>query len=307
MVEESHANKWYDDKWHDNEWHDNEWYDDKSAQHALNQTLIDQGEHIQKLTVQVEVAQARAEAATARAEEVSNGSSSRSPHTPKPIFTDSQSATARQRSSSFLHTAMASTDIPEPHAEHARHDANEWSQQQEARCQTCIDQGVHTALFTERATPADFLAGAQHARETDIDGEASHGWLQRLESMNIPIANHAYKVGEWTLHDKLRSVAQLHNKTFTLDYHNGRSSRTNPYACTSIICNYCNAKLVVKHPHLPAKGGKTADDNTIRTVNAKLVQFLFTGDDIRKLKLLEPIRCTVERFFPGILAGNMNY
>ena len=160
---------------------------------------------------------------------------------------------------------------------------------------SCIALGVHTEAFEEWATGVD-LHGTGKDWKTTQDGEGQAPWLAWLQSMNIPIANHATGPSEWTLSDKLCSAAKQ-KRTFTLDRH--KSGKYNSNGCTSIICNHCLAKLVIHHSGLPAKGGQKADARLIETVNARLTQFLFTRKEIARKGLLDRTACTIERHYPG--------
>ena len=159
---------------------------------------------------------------------------------------------------------------------------------------------AHTRAFSTWATEVDFQSTAR-AATTTRDGSGSAAWINRLQGMNIPIANHGNMV-KWTLSDKLCSLAQQ-GRTFTLDWH--QSGKYNYNACTSIICNCCRAKLVIWHPGLPSKGFEKADANLITDVNEQLVHFLFTEEEIAEHNLLEPkIFCTVERHWPGSVVAH---
>ena len=161
----------------------------------------------------------------------------------------------------------------------------------------CIQEHVHTRAFSELATQVDFQGWT--AKPTDPDGNHWH-WISRLQGMNIPIALLPIGTsGYGLLYDRLCSLAQR-GRTFTLDSHNG-SGKYNPYACTSIICNDCQAKLVISHPGLPAKGNNKSDADLITKVNKQIVHFFFTQEEIDQYNLLAEAVCTVERNFRGIV------
>lgn len=157
----------------------------------------------------------------------------------------------------------------------------------------CFEEHVHTQDFSEFATQVDFRGWT--AKTTTPDGNSCWPWIHRLRSMNIPIA--LLGSGYGLLYDRLCSLAQQ-GRTFTLDSHNG-SGRYNPYACTSIICNDCLAKLVISHPGLPAKGDTKSDADLITKVNKQIVHFFFTQEEIDQDNLLAEAVCTVERNFRG--------
>ena len=157
----------------------------------------------------------------------------------------------------------------------------------------CIKECVHTGAFPELATQVDFQGW--NTKTTTPDGNALWQWISRLQGMNIPIAllgTSSYGL----LYDRLCTLAQQ-GKTFTLDSH--QNGKYNTFACTSIICNECMAKLVIRHPGLPAKGGKKADADLITEVNQQLVHFLFTQEEIEEHNLLADSVCTIERHFRG--------
>ena len=162
----------------------------------------------------------------------------------------------------------------------------------------CIRQCVHTGAFTAVATREDFHSSWK-IDITTPDGAGSCRFISRLQAMNIPISNHWNK-GSGTLDNGTldKKFCDLAGKgfPFTLSWHQG--GKTNAYACTSIICNHCLAKLVVDHPGLPAKAGQLQDSNLVKKVNEQVVQFLFTEQEIEEQELLDRIVCTAERHFP---------
>ena len=109
--------------------------------------------------------------------------------------------------------------------------------------------------------------------------------------MNISIAN----LGT-VLEERFQALA-AQDAEFLLDWHQG--GKYNTYACTSIICKRCGAKLIISHPKLPSRQGKLADPEQLEEVNRQIVQFLFTDHAIRDGDLLQVRVCTLERHHTG--------
>ena len=71
------------------------------------------------------------------------------------------------------------------------------------------------------------------------------GFVSRLQGMNISIANFPNASGQDILSERLAEKAR-DSCAFILDWHQG--GKHNPYACTSMICRRCRARLLVQHP-----------------------------------------------------------
>jgi hypothetical protein len=159
-----------------------------------------------------------------------------------------------------------------------------------SRTSRCVDAGIHTWEFEgQYATPEDFpVRNGGVSSVGDVSG-AVWRMTSRLQGMNIPIANNDY-----ILVQRFETLAKK-GSTFTCDWHQGGSCNYN--ACTSLICNACRGKLVIKHPGLPSKKNTLADPEQLKAVNSQLVCFLFNGQEIEKDDLLERRVCTLERHF----------
>jgi hypothetical protein len=159
-----------------------------------------------------------------------------------------------------------------------------------SRTSRCVDAGIHTWEFEgQYATPEDFpVRNGGVSSVGDVSG-AFWRMTSRLQGMNIPIANNDY-----ILPQRFETLAKK-GSTFTCDWHQGGSCNYN--ACTTLICNACRGKLVIKHPGLPSKKNTLADPEQLKAVNSQLVCFLFNGQEIEKDDLLERRVCTLERHF----------
>jgi len=166
---------------------------------------------------------------------------------------------------------------------------------QNKKLERCIALGVHAAAFTGWAIEEDFH-GKRHDWKTTEDGKGHGPFIAWLQSMSVHIANHTTEHNKWTLADKLSREAHR-GMFFTRDRHKG--GKSNPNACTSIICDHCGAKLYIGHSGLPAKGGKKADSRVIQGVSHQIVDSLFTATQIVEDRLKERTACTVERHNRG--------
>ena len=127
---------------------------------------------------------------------------------------------------------------------------------------------AHTDAFTSLATEEDFES-IRATTNTAEDDSGVDKFISRLQCMNIPIANHGTFL-DYTLWQKFEEL-QRQGRTFLLDWHQG--GKTNVFACTKMICACCHAKLLIKHPGLPSKGGAIANPELIEKLNEELVFF----------------------------------
>ena len=82
-----------------------------------------------------------------------------------------------------------------------------------------------------------------HGGLSQSEGEGPMvGFVSRLQGMNISIANFPNASGQDILSERLAEKAR-DSCAFILDWH--LSGKHNPYACTSIICRRCRARLLV--------------------------------------------------------------
>ena len=132
----------------------------------------------------------------------------------------------------------------------------------------------HTAIFSCFA-PTGYTA----KRKTSIDGESETGFIQRLQTMNVPIAER--QQGAF-LATYLQQQAQR-GGMFYLEWHQGGTSNANAY--TQMVCCTCGAQLTINHPGLPQKQGVDIAEDLVDEVNKALVQFLFDEEAIRTMKL----------------------